>query len=211
MTWTGRVVQALIVGCGVLMAFGASSPARADDLFTWHPMERTPTVSAEPMHLATFADDKRWTAEVLATGLADVTNRNVGMAGGTVGIGYYVFTNLAIMLDFSGYWYTQPDDSGSAAGMTIGLRHHWFNVGKASIFADVSYGIIETEHAVPHGGTHFNNTFEFGPAVAYPLRENFYLITGVRYFHLSNAESEGSRHNPSVNAIQGVVGVAWRF
>jgi len=37
------------------------------------------------------------------------------------------------------------------------------------------------------------------------------FIAGVRYFHLSNAKREGADRNPSVNAIQAVVGVMFRF
>lgn len=167
--------------------------------------------SDSPQRLAVFADERRWTTEVLGTGLVDVTNRELAMGGITTGVGYYVFDNLAIMLDFSGYGFELGGHSGSAAGVTIGLRHHLLNVGRSSIFADVSFGVLETSRAVPYHGTHFNNTFEVGPGIAFPLRDNFYLIGGVRYFHLSNANSQGNTRNPSINAIQGVLGVAWRF
>lgn len=167
--------------------------------------------TAAPRRLVAFADERRWTAELLGTALGDLSNRQVIMGGLSIGAGYYVFDNLAIMLDVSGYGFNQGDENGSAVGATLGLRHHLFKVKQASIFVDVSGGVIETSRAVPHRGTHFNNTFEVGPGIAFPLRDNFYLIGGVRYFHLSNAESHGSNRNPSVNAVQGVFGVAWRF
>src|SRR5437868_3873019 len=103
---SGRAVRICMICFALSTWLGAARVAQADDLFTWNPME-TGTMAAapsdaRPMRPATFADERRWTAEVLATGVADVSNRNVGMAGATVGIGYYVFTNLAVMLDFSG-------------------------------------------------------------------------------------------------------------
>ncbi len=166
----------------------------------------------QPPHFVSFADDHRWTFEVLGTFLGDVTNRHVVMGGATTGIGYYVLDNLAVMLDVSGYGFNEGHESGEAAGVTLGLRHHLLNLGKSALFMDVSGGIIGATQEIPHRGTHFNDTFEVGPGIAYPLQDHLYLLGGVRYFHLSNANRTGEPgRNPSVNAIQGVFGLMWRF
>ena len=36
-------------------------------------------------------------------------------------------------------------------------------------------------------------------------------MAGVRYFHLSNAHLEGPRRNPSINGLEGFLGVMWTF
>ena len=165
----------------------------------------------QPIYAMSFADDRKWDVEVLSTVIGDVTNRHVVMGGATTGIGYYVFNNLAVTLDLSSYGFNEGHDSGAAGGVTLGLRHHIFNVDKASVFLDVSGGVIMSDPEVPYHGTHFNDTFEFGPGVAYPLNRTLYAIGGVRFFHLSNANRDGDDRNPSVNAIQGVLGLMWRF
>ena len=45
----------------------------------------------------------------------------------------------------------------------------------------------------------------------YPLKDNLHLLTGVRYFHLSNARIEGNSRNPSINGVEGFLGLMWTF
>jgi hypothetical protein len=186
----------------ILIALSAAS-ARADDLFS----PDAPT----PKYFVSFADNHRWTVEVLGTALGDLSNRHVVMGGATVGGGYYLLNNLAIQMDFTGYGFNEGRVSGEAVGWTLGLRHHLLNIGTGTLFVDVSGGLIEASHDIPYGGTHFNDTFEVGPGVAFPLHDNTYWLTGLRYFHLSNGNRAGPDRNPSVNGIQGVFGIMFRF
>jgi hypothetical protein len=156
-------------------------------------------------------DAHRWTAELLGTALDDVNGRHVVMGGVTGGVGYYIFDNLAINLDVTGYGYNEGHSDGAAAGITLGLRHQLFTLYRNRVFVDVSGGEIEASNNLPMGGTHLNDTLEVGLGVARPIAENVDLMVGVRYFHLSNARSEGAERNPSINAVQGVVGLIWRL
>lgn len=196
--WIGMWIA--LMGCALLF----SVPARADSSLSFN-------LNSTPAYLVSYADQQRWYVEILGNGLADVTNRQVGMGGLTGGVGYYFFDNLAINLDVSGYGFNEGQPSGAAVSMTLGLRHHLLNFGTASLFMDVAGGIIEASSELPSGGTHLNNMFYVGPGIAYPIRDNVWLIGGVRYFHISNAQSEGPDRNPSINAIQGVVGIMFRF
>ncbi len=160
------------------------------------------------------ADDggRPWTFETLATSLGDVTNRHVVMGGATVGVGYRVFGPVSVLLDASGYGFSEGRVDGVATGVTVGLRQHLFDLGRFGFDADVSGGILGANRELPYNGTHFNETIEFGPAVTYRLNDELYVVGGVRYFHLSNADRQDEPgRNPSVNAIQGVVGLEWRF
>lgn len=159
----------------------------------------------------TFAESNRWYVEFLANGMADVTNRNVSVAGGTVGVGYYLNPWLALSADLSGYGYANRETDGGAVNLTVGLRHHIFKIEKLQFFIDVAGGVLEASSTLPHGGTHFNFSFDFGPGVMYPLKDNVSLMAGVRYFHISNASTQGIHHNPSINGVQGVVGLVFRF
>ena len=158
-----------------------------------------------------FGIDKRWSFEWLGSGLGDVTNRHVQMGGMTAGFGYYFFNNVAIQMDLTGYGFSEGRSSGAAVGFTLGIRHHLFDIDNNSFFIDVAGGELEASNNVPYGGTHLNNTIQFGFGVAHPIAENLYLVVGARYYHISNAEAEGQDRNPSVNAIQGIIGLMWRF
>ena len=50
-----------------------------------------------------------------------------------------------------------------------------------------------------------------GLGVSYHLQGNMYLLTGVRYFHISNAHIEGRLRNPSINGVEGFLGLMWTF
>jgi hypothetical protein len=158
-----------------------------------------------------FNNGQRWSFELLGTGLGDVTNRHVQMGGLDTGVGLYVFDTVAIQMNLTGYGFSEGRSDGAAVGITLGIRHHILNINNNSIFLDVAGGEIEASNNLPYGGTHLNNTIQFGIGVAHPLAENLSLVAGVRYYHISNASSEGGDRNPSVNAIQGVVGLLWRF
>jgi Outer membrane protein beta-barrel domain len=191
-----RLIVAFAITCCI-------SAAHAGEIFSLD--------TQAPNYLVSFADQHRWTVEVLGTAIGDLSNRHLVMGGATVGAGYYILDNLALQTDFTGYGFNEGHISGEAIGWTLGLRHHLLNIGKGTLFVDVSGGLIEASAQTPYGGTHFNDTFEVGPGVAFPLHDNTYLLGGVRYFHLSNANREGDNRNPSVNGIQGVFGVMFRF
>jgi hypothetical protein len=177
----------------------------APELATLDPIT-FPTTASSP-----FGIDKRWSFELLANGMGDVTNRHVQMGGMTAGFGYYFFNNVAIQMDLTGYGFSEGRSSGAAVGFTLGIRHHLFDIGNNSFFIDVAGGELEASNNLPYRGTHLNNTIQFGFGVAHPIAENLYLLAGARYYHISNAEAEGQDRNPSVNAIQGVIGLMWRF
>ncbi len=148
---------------------------------------------------------------MLGTALGDVSNRHVVLGGMTVGAGYYVFDNFAFNLDVTGYGFNEGHSSGAAAGVTLGIRHHIFTYKTTTMFVDLSGGEIEASNNVPYRGTHLNDTLQVGIGVMRPVSPSVSLMAGVRYFHLSNARSEGPDRNPSVNAIQGVLGLVWRL
>jgi hypothetical protein len=47
--------------------------------------------------------------------------------------------------------------------------------------------------------------------VSYELRDGMYFMGGARYWHLSNAKMEGDLRNPSINGVEGYVGLMWTW
>ena len=64
---------------------------------------------------------------------------------------------------------------------------------------------------MPEGGTRFNYWMHSGPGLTYRLDARTHLMLGIRYYHLSNADSEGEAHNPNINALEGYVGLLFTF
>jgi len=195
-------ILTLFIGCMILTA----KPARADDssdahLFKFEALDFSTNVPA----------DQRWTIEMLGTGVGDVTNRRAALYGVTGGVGYSFFNNMALMLDVTGYGFSEGHSNGAAVGVTLGLRHQMFSIGKTRVFIDISGGEIEASNNIPMGGTHLNDTIEFGFGIDRPIIGNLYWEAGARYYHISNAESEGADRNPSFNGVQGFVGLMWKL
>ena len=132
---------------------------------------------------------------------------------GAIGGSYYVFDNLSLGLEANGFRVVQtPGHNTTMYGLSGVLRHHIFDIDEHfTVFADVSFGPVIAGDRIPAGGTYFNFTPRTGLGATWRLRDHTYLLSGVRYFHLSNAHIEGRQHNPSVNGLEGFVGLMWTF
>lgn len=138
------------------------------------------------------------------------------VASGAVGAGYFVFDNLSLSLEACGYRALQSGQHGIGRdawmyGVSGVMRHHLIRFERMTFFADVSFGPVEATERVPARGTYFNFVTRTGIGSTYHLKDNLYLISGVRYFHISNAKIEGRLRNPSINGLEGFAGVMWTF
>ncbi len=133
-------------------------------------------------------------------------------ASASTGVGYYVFDNLSLSLEAAGYRITQSSAKNAwMYGISGVLRHHLLQFDRTTFFIDASFGPVEATERVPGGGTYFNFATRTGLGATFQIREHLHLLGGVRYFHLSNARIEGSERNPSINGVEGFLGLMWTF
>ena len=149
-----------------------------------------------------------WSAQTYAAYGAESHEK---LLNGNFGIGYYFIDNLSFSLEVAGYDVLQEGPDAYAGELRLMMRHHLIVRDRWSIFADVGQGVIESSDRVPPGGTRFNFIFRAGLGATWELRDNMHLIGGVHYVHLSNAQIEGSDRNPSINGIEGYVGLMWTW
>jgi hypothetical protein len=128
-----------------------------------------------------------------------------------VGLNYYFANNWAFGFEATGVGVSQDVNNAAAGGADIILRTHLWNYGRFSLYGDFTAGVLEADQRVPPGGTDFNFTIRTGVGSAYRLTETTSLMLGVRYWHLSNARQEGPNRNPSLNAIEGYIGLMFRM
>jgi hypothetical protein len=141
-------------------------------------------------------------------GLGKYTNTESAAAG----VGYYVFDNFSLSLEASGYRAQQSAARDAwMYGVAGVLRHHVIQFDRTTIFFDATFGPVEATARVPGGGTYFNYITRTGIGATFLLKDHTYLIGGARYFHLSNARIEGPIRNPSINGVEGFVGIMWTF
>jgi hypothetical protein len=167
-------------------------------------------VVADAQQSAGFAQGS-WSLATYGSYTKNFTGEQAKMAGGTVGLGYYVWENVSLNAEVSGFYDQQSGQDSTISDLGILLRHHLICRGRFSFFADVGAGLSYANHPTPPGGTYFNFTEGVGLGATWRLDGNLHLIGGVRYFHLSNARLEGPSRNPSINATQGYVGLMWTF
>ncbi len=147
-----------------------------------------------------------WTVQTYA-GLAGANGE--WLPSINVGVGYNALKQLSLNLEAAGYDVIQDGEDAGAGEVRVMLRHHFWVKDRWTIFADVGFGAFEASERVPEGGTRLNFVFRSGVGATYELREGMYLMGGARYWHLSNAKMEGDERNPSINGVEGYVGVMW--
>jgi opacity protein-like surface antigen len=153
-----------------------------------------------------------WTATGYGTYIKSFTGQEAKMGSGAVGVGYYLFDNISLNAELSGYYDSQPGPDSRIFSGDLLLRNHLFHSGRFSFFLDGVAGITYADRRTPYPlGTHYNYIVEPGIGLTYQLHDNLHLIGGVRYFHLSNAHLEGPIRNPSINGTQAYVGLMWKF
>jgi hypothetical protein len=130
---------------------------------------------------------------------------------GTVGVGYYIWDNFGLNIEAAGYNISQQRQDAAAFGADFLLRHHLVNFTGGTMFVDFGVGVFEADRRVPAGGTDLNFTTRVGVGATLRLTDSTDLLLGTLYMHLSNARQEGPARNPSINAIEGYMGLLFKF
>ncbi len=176
--------------CAAVLSLGLSHLARAEEPATHFPVGAFAlTLEADYAH--------------------SVAQSRARIESGAIGIGYYFIDKISINVEFAGFAVQQSGPESTIAEGNLLIRHHLYESGKFSFFVDVGGGISYADTRTPAGGTNYNYVLQTGVGTTYELRHNLYFMGGTRYWHLSNADIEGKRRNPSINALEGYVGLMW--
>jgi hypothetical protein len=131
--------------------------------------------------------------------------------------GYYFGDRHAIRAEVVGYGLDNEEDPGPdcddtfATGVNVGLRYHFYERDRTTLFVEGLAGLFYGLRNFPAGGTHFNFNEQLGVGATYRLQDNCHVMGGVRYMHISNAQIRGQDENPSFNGLGGFVGVLFRY
>ena len=116
--------------------------------------------------------------------------------------------NLEVLAEPVFAHFTQPFPA-EAAGGTLVFKYNFLSFGRWMPFWDAGVGMLWTNLAprIPEQSTPLNFVIETGPGVQYFMTEQTTLTLGVRYSHISNADT-GER-NIGLNAILPYAGLSW--
>lgn len=127
----------------------------------------------------------------------------------TLGLSWFPVRNFSLDLELDGVLAWQPGDDAGGGGVAIMLRWHFLARESWTVFVDAGAGILGATEPIPAGGSRFNFTPRAGVGGTYALDRMTRLIGGVRWFHISNAETSGD--NPAFDGLQVYAGVSWGF
>ena len=116
--------------------------------------------------------------------------------------------NLEVLVEPIFARFTQPF-SAEAAGGTLVFKYNLLSFGRWMPFWDVGAGMLWTNLAprIRELSTPLNFVIETGPGIQYFITEQTTLTIGVRYNHISNADT-GER-NIGLNAVLPYAGLSW--
>jgi hypothetical protein len=196
--WVLAVLLAAWVMLPKAAAAQAESPAAAE------------SAASEPASM--FAKGT-WTLELTAGTYDDVFDSDEDQHIGTLGGGYYFADRHCFRMELTGWDLDAKDGNpdASAFGGNLGLRFHFLEHQRVSLFLDGIAGFYYADRKFPPGGTHFNYVVGGGLGATLRVYENVHLYGAARYVHASNARIHGDDENPSVDAFGGYAGVLFTF
>jgi len=151
-----------------------------------------------------------WTFS-LYTGYARECSTDPQMGYAAMGAGFFFRDDASINAEFRAYGVDQKGDEAAMFELDLLIRHHVIKRENWTLFFDIGAGVAQATRDVPTGGTHFNFIEEAGVGLTFKLDDDLHLITGFRYWHLSNARIHGEDQNPGLNGYGGYVGLMWTF
>ncbi len=126
------------------------------------------------------------------------------------GASYYLLDRVAVVGELSGYHFNADNASYNDAyggGFDLLLRWHFLQIDRFTLYADAGAGAVQFDQRFPPEGTHFNFALRAGLGATYRLTDNLHLMGGSRFFHVSNADLEGSDHNPGLDSFEFYLGL----
>lgn len=136
---------------------------------------------------------------------------DIALVPGSIGFSWFPVRLFSIDVDAEGAYVSQPGDDSGGAGLALTLRWHFLDFDRWSIYGDLGIGFLALTEPVPQDAASFVFTPRAGLGASFALDEGdtMRLLTGLRWYHISNAQT--ASENPGVNALEAYVGVSIAF
>ena len=129
---------------------------------------------------------------------------------GGVGVEWYPIDGFAVgfRVDGVGIELEDTPTTGGGGGALL-LRWHVHRAEDWSIYLDGGCGLVYFAEDVPSGASRLDFSPQVGGGVTCALGPEVRLMAGLRWYHLSNAQTNSS--NPGVDMLQGYLGITFGF
>ena len=170
-------------------------------------------VPARPPPFGT-KDSMRWFVQAGGAVESDETE-NIFLLGGG-GFSYFIVDDLSLEIEFNLMGFSQQGTDAFGVNFTLLMRWHFLVRETWSLYVDGGAGLLGTTAIVPseslsqpEGGASFNFTPQAGAGVTFEVAENVRFFGGVRWNHISNANT--SESNPPRDSLFMYAGVSCPF
>lgn len=129
---------------------------------------------------------------------------------GGVGVEWYPVDGFAVgfRVDGVGIELEDTPTTGGGGGALL-LRWHVHRAEDWSIYLDGGCGLVYFADDVPSGASRLDFSPQVGGGITCALGPEVRLMAGLRWYHLSNAQTNSS--NPGVDMLQGYLGITFGF
>lgn len=128
-------------------------------------------------------------------------------------IDWFVADWISLDLGLNALYIDQTGDNAFGVNLMLLLRWHFWRNDKVNptitAYGEGGAGILLTTEDVPFDGTSFNFTPQVGAGMAFDLGDDHWLMTGVRWYHISNAAT--SSNNPARDSLYLYAGISLPF
>lgn len=172
-------------------------------------LQASPAVpSAEPVGgLVAFGARDSWRWQVLVSWMNDMDAANQIEAEWSAS--WFFMENVSLDFGLSGDAIMQPGTDAGGGGASLMLRWHFLARESWSLYADAGCGMLFTNEPVPSDGGRVNFTPRVGVGATVDIGGGARFMGGVRWYHISNANTGES--NPGRDSIQLYGGVSLPF
>lgn len=132
------------------------------------------------------------------------------MALGGVGVEWYPVDGFALgfRVDGVGIELNDTPTTGGGGGALL-LRWHVYRQETWSIYLDGGCGLVYFAEDVPTGASRLDFSPQVGGGVTCAVSQQVRLMAGLRWYHLSNAQTNST--NPGIDMLEAYVGVTFPF
>lgn len=181
------------------------------------PAAERPRVEGEAPAKPAFAAANTWRWYIQGSWAFEVSksSNEFVMLGG--GVNYFLVNGLSLGVELNAMYVIQ-DGGDDAVGVNFAmlLRWHFLLHERWTMYADGGAGLLGTTERVPgpmvsepRGGTRFNFTPQAGLGFTFALNDEARLFAGVRWYHISNANTQ--ENNPGRDSIMIYGGMSFPF
>lgn len=131
------------------------------------------------------------------------------LGGVQLGISWFFIDGLSLDVQLEQYGISQDGPNAYAIGPALLFRWHFLSYETWSLYADAGCGFIYATENVPSNGSRFNFTPRIGVGASIGLTDSARILTGVRWLHISNANT--STPNPGFDSVEIYAGLSFAF